>query len=75
MLLCDGCNKCWHPDCLLAEQQPAVHDGPFICTECRGTIALHGYPDITLDFGLVDYLFDGQLPAQQQEADRIQQRA
>ena len=24
-------------------------------------MALHGYPDITLDFGLVDYLFNGQL--------------
>jgi hypothetical protein len=42
-----------------------------MCEPCRGHVALHGCPDITLDFGLTDYLFAGELPAQAEEVERI----
>ena len=63
MLMCDGCDNCFHQDCLPVEQQEMVHDGPWVCQACRGSIAMHGIPDITLDYGLTDYLFTGILPA------------
>ena len=43
--------------------QPTAHDGPWICLECRGWLVQHGCPDITLDFGLAEYLWMGTLPA------------
>lgn len=71
MVLCDRCNECWHPDCLREAEREHASEGPWMCTECRGWVALHGCPDVSLDFGLIDYLFRGVLPAQPEEVDRI----
>ena len=71
MLICDRCEHCFHPDCLSEEERARVHDGPWFCSPCRGHVILYGCEDVTMDFGLIDYLFDGTLPANPQESERI----
>ena len=62
MVICDGCGECWHLECAEETQQPTPHDGPWVCLDCRGRISGSGCPDVTLDFGLTDYLWLGRLP-------------
>ena len=71
MVVCDCCEGCWHPRCGDDEGRNPVHDGPWYCTTCRGYIATHGYADVIQDLGLIDYLWRGILPDQDEEAARV----
>ena len=75
MMLCDRCEGCFHPECLSPEAYEKIRDGPWLCEPCRGHVALHGATDITHDFGLLDYLFDGTIPGNPEEYARIQKLA
>ena len=39
-----------------------IHDGPWFCGQCKGSLALHGPPDPILDFALIDHLCAGYKP-------------
>ena len=39
-----------------------IHDGPWFCDQCKGHLALHGPPDPTQDFALIDHLWAGYEP-------------
>ena len=75
MLLCDRCNGCYHRDCALATGGTRVHDGPWFCEQCKGELILHGCPDITQDWPLIDHLWTGWLPNDPDESDRIKELA
>ena len=49
-----------------------VHDGPWFCGQCKGWLALHGPPDPTLDFALIDHLWAGYEPDDLDELARVQ---
>ena len=71
MVVCDRCEGCWHPECGADGGRNPIHDGPWYCATCRGYIATHGYQDITQDLGLIEYLWRGNLPDQDEEASRV----
>lgn len=52
-------------------EQPPIHEGPWFCYKCRGSIALKGFQDVTQDIGLIDYLWTGKLPESLDESERI----
>ena len=74
MLVCDKCEATYHSSCA-KEKNMVVHDGPFFCHRCRGTIAVEGVADVMEDYPLLDYLFTGVLPTDLEEIQRIKQLA
>ena len=56
----------YHSSCA-KEKNMVVHNGPFLCHRCRGTIAMEGVTDIMEDYLLLDYLFQGTLPTDVEE--------
>ena len=48
-----------------------LHDGPWFCGQCKGWLALHGSPDVTQDFALIDHLWMGYEPEDPDERDRV----
>ena len=62
MILCDRCNSCYHKDCAATAGGSAIHGGPWFCSSCKGHLTLHGAPDITQDWPLMDHLWTGWLP-------------
>lgn len=66
MLVCDKCEATYHSSCA-KEKNMVVHNGPFLCHRCRGTIAMEGVTDIMEDYLLLDYLFQGTLPTDVEE--------
>lgn len=72
MILCDRCNECYHRACARRTAGSRVHDGPWFCADCKGHLTLHGVPDVTQDWPLIDHLWTGWLPEDPDEADRIQ---
>jgi PHD-finger len=70
MILCDRCERCFHPECLEAKKMKP-RPGPWICKQCKGEVVIGGVTDITFDFGVMDYLFSGTLPHVGEEVDRI----
>lgn len=72
MILCDRCEGCYHRDCAGTTGGTQVHDGPWFCERCKGELTLHGMPDVTQDWPLMDHLWTGWLPQDPDEADRIQ---
>lgn len=72
MILCDRCNDCYHRDCARSSGGSRVHDGPWFCSRCHGHITLYGATDVTHDWPLIDHLWTGWLPADPEEAQRIQ---
>lgn len=75
MVICDACGACWHEECAVETSQPPIHDGPWVCLECRGRMQMQGCPDVSLDFRLSDYLWLGSLPASPEECDRVMKLA
>jgi predicted sulfurtransferase len=66
MIICDKCEATYHRMCALSKGM-VVHDGPFFCHHCRGTIAMEGASDVMEDYMLMDYLFTGVLPKDLEE--------
>ena len=52
-----------------------LHDGPWFCHSCKGHLSLHGAPDVTQDWPLIDHLWTGWLPQDPDEADRLEHLA
>ena len=75
MVLCDHCDACYHRDCASKSRGTKLHDGPWFCATCKGSLTLQGYPDITQDWPLIDHLWTGWLPQDPVEADRLQRLA
>ena len=57
MNVCDKCNGCFHPDCIISKGWTQPSRGPWYCFTCRGVIIMYGYTDVTQDLGLLQYLF------------------
>ena len=62
MILCDRCNSYYHKECAATAGGSAIHGGPWFCSSCKGHLTLHGAPDITQDWPLMDHLWTGWLP-------------
>ena len=75
MLLCDRCPQTFHPECARDTGHPTPHDGPWLCKQCRGHVAMFGFEDVMHDFGLCDFLWTGALPESPDEAARIKTAA
>ena len=75
MILCDRCNCCYHKACAADSGGSQVHDGPWFCASCKGHLTLHGAPDITQDWPLIDHLWTGWLPQDPDEADWLEHLA
>ena len=75
MILCDRCNACYHPPCAAQVKGTALHGGPWFCAHCKGALVREGFPDVTLDWPLHDYLWAGHLPSDPSEAERIEELA
>ena len=71
MVICERCDACYHIDCLDASDKVEVHDGPWLCPECKVLVMTEGASDILYDFSLTNYLFLGQLPTNSDEANRV----
>ena len=71
MILCERCDDSFHVDCLESDQKDEVHDGPWLCPNCKGVVIQSGASDILYDWGLTNYLFLGVLPPNLEEANRI----
>ena len=71
MILCDRCNRCYYRDCAAESGGSMVHDGPWFCATCKGELVLHGFPDVTQDWALIDYLWVGSLPEDIEEVERL----
>ncbi len=48
-----------------------MHAGPWFCAACKGHLTLHGFPNVPQDWPLITHLWDGWLPEDPAEADRI----
>ena len=75
MILCNRCNACYHPACPAQTEGTALHRGPWFCQTCKGKLVREGFPDVTLDWPLHDYLWAGRLPADPDEADCLEDLA
>ena len=75
MVLCDKCNKCFHPECTVEEGGTDNHRGPFFCSTCKGYTLSKGFQDIIEDWPLHAYLSAGSLPEDEEEQDRILRHA
>ena len=71
MVICERCDACYHVDCLDLSAKDEVHDGPWLCPDCKVTVMIEGASDILFDFSLTNYLFLGQLPTNLEEANRV----
>ena len=71
MILCERCNAAVHSQCADQYRDAVIHEGPWVCNDCRGAMLISGCEDILWDFGLTDYLFLGVLPQSLAESDRI----
>ena len=74
MIVCDKCGATYHRLCA-HDKGMVVHDGPFFCHTCKGTIAIEGASDVMEDYPLIDYLFTGVLPKDLEEMQRIRMLA
>ena len=74
-VLCDRCNVGFCPRCRPQVGGSMIHDGPWFCGQCKGWLALHGPPDPTLDFALIDHLWAGYEPEDLDELARVQRLA
>ena len=61
-MVCDRCEKCYHPECLVDSGHVAPNAGPWYCRACRTHIITHGHTDLVEDLPLLDLLFLGKEP-------------
>ena len=52
-----------------------LHDEPWCCGQCKGWLALHGQPDPTFDFALIEHLWAGYEPYDLDDLARVQRLA
>lgn len=86
MVLCDGCERCFHLRCL-TPPSCSVPSGPWLCPGCEPTqtsveeLCMPDTPlqynpaDIYLDLPLMRFVYEGTLPASASEARRVQRAA
>ena len=86
MAICEGCNRCFHLRCL-TPPECSVPSGAWHCPACKpyldcseqlyksDTPLRYGAADIHLDSALMDYLYDGTVPADVADAQRVQRAA
>ena len=64
-ILCDVCGEHFHLECCGLRKLPL---GFWYCPECLMSIAVGSLRDVTADLPLMRYLFQGKLPADDEEA-------
>ena len=82
MAMCEGCGRCFHLRCL-TPPECSIPSGAWHCPACNpylecseqlyksDTPLRYGSADIHLDTALLDYLYDGSLPADTTAAQRV----
>jgi hypothetical protein len=72
MAVCDRCEVPFHREC---QPRNLPGDGPWYCGQCRGRIRLDGTSDPVEDLALLDYLFRGRLPDDDDAVARLRRLA